>query len=161
MPVEIERKYLVQNDSWKALATSSRSLRQGYFPTSNGVTVRVRIADDFARLTVKGPVFGISRPEFEYPIPLADAEKMLGMFCGRQLVEKRRWHVPFGGFLWEIDEFHGENEGLVVAEIELHTPDEEFPVPEWIGREVSQEVRFRNSHLLRYPYSKWTDDEKK
>ena len=160
MSVEIERKFLVKDLSWKDFATSFKNFQQGYFPTGDGVTVRARIAGDKARLTIKGPVTGISRAEFEYPIPLADAVAFLSGFCIKPVIIKRRWYVPFCDFTWEVDEFAGKNEGLIVAEIELDSPDREFPVPTWLGREVSHEPRFRNSHLVRHPYSEWTDEEK-
>ena len=160
MPVEIERKFLVKDLSWKDSATSFKNFQQGYFPSGDGVTVRARIAGDKARLTIKGPVSGISRAEFEYPIPIADAITFLSSFCIKPVILKRRWYVPFCDFTWEVDEFAGKNEGLIVAEIELDSPDREFPVPPWLGREVSHEPRFRNSHLVRHPYSEWTDEEK-
>ena len=160
MSVEIERKFLVKDLSWKDSATSFKDFQQGYFPTGEGVTVRARIAGDKARLTIKGPVSGISRAEFEYPIPVEDAIIFLSGFCAKPVILKRRWYVPFGGFTWEVDEFAGQNRGLVVAEIELDAPDREFPVPAWLGREVSHEPRFRNSRLVRHPYSEWTDEEK-
>ena len=160
MSVEIERKFLVKDLSWKASATSFKEFQQGYFPTGDGVTVRARIAGDKARLTIKGPVTGISRAEFEYPIPIADAVAFLSNFCTKPVILKRRWYVPFCDFTWEVDEFAGKNEGLIVAEIELDSPDREFPVPPWLGREVSHEPRFRNSRLVRHPYCEWTDEEK-
>ena len=160
MPLEIERKFLVKDLSWKESATSYKDFQQGYFPTGDGVTVRARIAGDKARLTIKGPVSGISRAEFEYPVPIADAIAFLTDFCVKPVILKRRWYVPFGGFTWEVDEFAGKNEGLIVAEIELDAPDREFPVPLWLGREVSHEPRFRNSRLVRHPFCEWTDEEK-
>ena len=160
MPIEIERKFLVKDLSWKDSAASFKDFQQGYFPTSDGVTVRARIAGDKARLTIKGPANGISRAEFEYPIPLTDAVTFLADFCAKPVILKRRWYVPFGGFQWEVDEFAGQNQGLIVAEIELDSPDQEFPIPPWLGREVSGETRFRNSRLVRHPYAEWTDEEK-
>jgi len=161
MPLEIERKFLVKDLSWKKDATSFKDFQQGYFPTGDGVTVRARIAGDRARLTIKGPVSGISRAEFEYPVPVADAAAFLTDFCVKPVILKRRWYVPFGEFTWEVDEFAGKNEGLIVAEIELDAPDREFPIPPWLGREVSHEPRFRNSRLVRHPFSEWTDEEKR
>ena len=161
MSVEIERKFLVNDLSWKASATSFKEFQQGYVPTGDGVTVRARIAGDKARLTIKGPVSGISRAEFEYPVPIADAIAFLTDFCVKPVILKRRWYVPFGEFTWEVDEFAGKNEGLIVAEIELDSPDREFPAPPWLGREVSHEPRFRNSRLVRHPYSEWTEEEKR
>ena len=160
MSVEIERKFLVKDLSWKDSATSFKDFQQGYFPTADGVTVRARIAGDKARLTIKGPVTGISRAEFEYPIPIADAVAFLTAFCVKPVILKRRWYVPFCDFTWEIDEFDGLNKGLIVAEIELDSPDREFPEPPWLGREVSHEPRFRNSRLVRHPYSEWSAEEK-
>ena len=161
MPLEIERKFLVKDLSWKKSATSFKDFQQGYFPTGDGVTVRARIAGDKARLTIKGPVKGISRAEFEYPVPIADAIAFLTDFCVKPVILKRRWYVPFGEFTWEVDEFAGKNDGLIVAEIELDAPDREFPVPPWLGREVSHEPRFRNSRLVRHPFCEWTDEEKR
>ena len=160
MPLEIERKFLVKDLSWKDSATSFKDFQQGYFPVTNGVNVRTRIAGDKARLTIKGPVTDISRAEFEYPIPIEDAIVFLSSFCVKPVILKRRWYVPFGGFQWEVDEFAGLNQGLVVAEIELDAPDRAFPAPPWLGREVSHEPRFRNSRLVRHPYSEWSDEEK-
>ncbi|MBP5585454.1 MAG: CYTH domain-containing protein [Lentisphaeria bacterium] len=161
MHLEIERKFLVKDLSWKESATSSKDFQQGYFPTGDGVTVRARIAGDKARLTIKGPINDISRAEFEYPVPLADAIAFLTDFCIKPVILKRRWYVPFGEFTWEIDEFAGKNEGLIVAEVELDAPDREFPVPPWLGREVTHESRFRNSRLVRHPFCEWTDEEKR
>ena len=124
------------------------------------LTFRVRLADDQAFLTLKGPVSGCSRKEFEYPIPVEDAKNILNDFCGKDQIEKYRYRIPAGNRVWEIDEFLGRNAGLILAEIELESPDEPFARPEWLGREVTSEFRFYNSHLLEYPYREWKDEEK-
>ena len=156
MNLEIERKFLLKDDSWKNSAIEFHEFRQSYFSSGNGPAIRIRIADSDAYLTIKSPSKGISRAEFEYKIPLADAELMLKLFCGSEIV-KRRWIVPYENFSWEIDEFHGANEGLVVAEIELASAEQQFPIPPWLGQEVSTDLRYRNTHLLKSPYSLWKD----
>ena len=162
MPTEIERKFLLRNDSWRRSAVSCSLLRQAYahFQGNPHLTLRIRQTDDQAFLTLKGPVSGCSRSEYEYPIPLADAKNLLEEFCEKGQIEKYRYHVPAGGKVWEVDEFLGANAGLIIAEIELESPDEVFERPEWLGREVTGEIRFYNSHLLEYPYRKWDEKEK-
>ncbi len=155
MKTEIERKFLTANEEWRMQTTGSIAMKQGYVPRAKGcATVRVRLAGAQAFLTIKGPTHGISRAEFEYPIPVGDAEIMLKELCG-SLVEKTRWLVPFGGHVWEVDEFHGENEGLVVAELELSGAEETFERPPWLGKEVSGDPRYFNSFLARLPYRQW------
>lgn len=155
MKAEIERKFLTLNSDWRAAATERIVLKQGYVPRAKGgPTVRVRIAGEQGFLTLKGPTQGITRLEFEYPIPREDAEAMLKNFCG-VIVEKFRWLVPFAGRTWEVDEFQGANEGLVVAELELEREDEPFETPPWLGREVSGDPRYFNSFLARLPYRDW------
>ena len=154
MAQEIERKFLVVGTSWKHGATRTL-IRQGYLSSAEECTVRVRIAGREAFLTVKGPSRGITRTEFEYPILVDDAEAMLDAFCERPLIEKTRWVVAFAGFTWEVDEFHGENAGLVVAEVELKSEDEKFTKPAWVGAEVSSDPRYFNSRLLKDPYKNW------
>ena len=163
MPKEIERKFLLKDDSWRRHVVSRTLLRQGYarLEQDSRLTLRIRLADDLAYLTLKGPVSGCSRSEFEYPVPPQDAEAILKEFCGSGRVEKYRHRVPCGGRVWEVDEFLGDNEGLVLAEIELDSPDERFESPEWLGREVTGELRFYNSRLPDHPYCKWTEDERK
>ena len=141
MPQEIERKFLVMNDSWRSLATA-KSYRQGYIATAKvGQSVRVRIAGDTGCLTVKGPVQGLTRAEFEYVIPVRDAQEMLETLCVRPLIEKIRYRLPIGNLVWEIDEFTGENAGLIVAEVELATESQFFEKPDWLGKEVSGEAQ--------------------
>lgn len=161
MAVEIERKFLLASEAWRSGAESAVRMVQGYFellPPSP--TVRVRIAGEKAFLTVKGPVRNISRSEFEYEVPVADAEAMLREFCGGRVVEKVRYLVPYGGFVWEVDEYFGENEGLFTAEIELDGEEASFSVPPWLGPEVSADRRYSNGALSRNPYRRWNNAPK-
>jgi adenylate cyclase len=151
---EIERKFLVRSDAFKAQGEAERT-RQGYVRTAGPATVRVRIAGAHGVLTIKGPTQGFTRSEFEYPIPLADAEVLLDTLCDRPQIEKVRWRVPAGVHTWEVDEFLGDNAGLVVAEIELTAEDEPFARPDWLGDEVTADPRYRNSELARRPYRRW------
>jgi len=151
MASEIERKFLVRGDAWRP-GPEGVLQRQGYLSVEDP-TVRVRIAGARATLTVKGAQKGLTRPEFEYEVPLADAEEML-LLCAFA-VEKTRHVREFGGRRWEIDEFHGANEGLVIAEIELEREDESFALPLWLGAEVSRDPRYRVSSLARTPFGKW------
>jgi adenylate cyclase len=153
MGVEIERKFLLRPGAWTPPAHGTR-LRQGYLPTE-GATVRVRRDDVRGWITVKGPPDGVSRAEFEYEIPLADAEALLDTLCRPPLIDKVRYRVPFGEHVWEVDVFAGENAGLVVAEIELGAADEPFARPDWLGEEVSDDARYTNANLARNPYSRW------
>jgi CYTH domain-containing protein len=145
MAIEIERKFLVIGDGWRDGHQGARYC-QGYI-TSGTVTVRVRRAGATAMLTIKGRPRGTARPEFEYPIPVDDAEELLECMCRKPLVEKTRYEVPYGGHTWHIPLFGGRNAGLVVAEIELSRNDEEFARPDWLGREVTHEKKYRNSSL--------------
>jgi adenylate cyclase len=154
MALEIERKFLVTNTTWRE-GNQGILYRQGYVPTQDKTTVRVRVAGDHSYLTVKGPSNGIVRTEYEYEIPLADAEAMLAEICQPPLIEKRRYKLPVANHLWEIDEFLGDNQGLLLAEIELTSPTETFVKPAWLGVEVSHDARYRNSYLARHPYSTW------
>ncbi|HYD59177.1 MAG TPA: CYTH domain-containing protein [Noviherbaspirillum sp.] len=154
MGVEIERKFLVRDDCWKALGQGVL-LRQGYLSSAPERIVRVRIEGESAVLTIKGRTSGATRGEWEYPVPLADAQAFLDSLCERPLIEKRRYRIPHEGMLWEVDEFLGENAGLVVAEIELTAEDQAFTKPDWVGEEVTHDPRYFNANLLRNPYSKW------
>lgn len=155
MAREIERKFLVDQNLWRP-TDQGILYRQGYIQTSTaGKTVRIRVQGQEGRITVKGPTIGLSRAEFEYPIPLADALEMLDTICDHPLVEKRRHRIPFGDLLWEVDVFLGENQGLVTAEVELESEDQRFERPEWLGLEVSQDYRYSNSQLARNPYRSW------
>jgi adenylate cyclase len=132
-------------------------LRQGYLCSDPARTVRVRIEGESGLLTIKSKSTGATRGEWEYPIPLAEAQELLDRLCERPLVEKYRRRIPYAGFTWEVDEFLGENAGLVVAEIELPSEDTSFDKPAWIGQEVTGEKRYYNSSLIRFPFSQWTN----
>lgn len=152
---EIERKFLVVSDRWKALATGKRYC-QGYIATAKvGQSVRVRIAGNKGYLTIKGPVTGLTRAEFEYEIPQRDAKEMLETLCDRPLIEKTRYRLPLGEVVWEIDEFAGDNAGLTVAEVELTSEHQPFERPDWLGEEVSGQAKYYNASLVKYPYSQW------
>ncbi len=153
---EIERKFLVRDDSWRGDAAGV-AVRQGYLSTARECTVRVRVAGDRAWLTIKGPARGLARLEFEYEIPVADAQALLDELCRHPPIEKTRHRVEYGGLVWEVDEFHGANEGLVVAEVELAREDQEVPLPPWVGEEVSHDPRYLNAHLAEHPYTEWGD----
>lgn len=150
MPVEIERKFLVVGDAWRPHARSSQRYRQGYLSLGPGPIVRVRRAGPVAFVTIKGDG-RIARPEFEYRVPVEDAEAMLAGLCHRPLVEKTRHEVPHAGLLWHVDEFEGGNGGLVLAEVELASVDQAVRLPAWVGREVTDDQRYRNSELSRRP----------
>ena len=153
MGIEIERKFLVNDMSWKP-SRESLSVIQGYFPT-DGFSLRVRVQDDRAFLTLKKSRSQISRHEFEYEIPAGDAREMIMLFCGSEVIEKTRHLVEYEGFTWEVDEFHGENDGLIVAELELENEDMPFEKPPWIGEEVTQDSRYMNACLAKTPYRMW------
>lgn len=152
---EIERKFLVTGDGWRAAAVDAVPMRQGYLATDPACSVRVRIEGGSARLNIKSATLGVERLEFEYPIPVADAEEMLARLCTTPPVEKVRYRVPWGGHVWEVDVFEGANAGLVVAEIELPDPDAPFERPPWVGEEVSHDPRYYNVMLARHPYREW------
>ncbi len=154
MGIEIERKFLLRGDEWRGLAIGV-PYRQGYLGSTQKQTVRVRIAGDKAFLTIKGRTSGISRREYEYSIPVADAAVMLAELCEQPLIEKKRYTINYQGSVWEVDEFFGENEGLLVAEIELAAEDQEFVKPSWVGAEVSSDRRYCNASLVKNPYSTW------
>lgn len=154
MSVEIERKFLVRGSGYKTLGQSV-AIRQGYLSTNPDRVVRVRIEDNEATLTIKGRTNGITRGEWEYAIPLADADQLLNDLCERPLIEKTRTRILYEGMTWEVDEFFGDNLGLVVAEIELHSEEQAFAKPEWIAEEVTDDARYFNANLLRHPFSAW------
>ena len=158
MAKEIERKFLLKNDLWQGLVTPKHSI-QGYLASGPPASVRLRIMDGEARLNIKQSVVGMSRDEYEYPIPTEDAQEMLNKLCVGPIVEKKRHHIEFEGFLWEVDEFLGDNQGLVVAEIVLESTDQAFPRPPWIEKEVTNEIRYYNSQLSKHPYCTWDPDE--
>ncbi|MCL3780397.1 CYTH domain-containing protein [Prolixibacteraceae bacterium JC049] len=153
MGIEIERKFLV-NDSDFLNEYSGEILMQGYLSTDPERTVRVRIKGTEAWLTIKGKGAGIARPEFEYQIPIEDAREMLNMCVGNR-IEKIRYKIEFDNRVWEVDRFLGQNEGLILAEIELNSEDEEIKLPEWIAQEVSNDNRYFNSYLFLSPFASW------
>lgn len=154
MGIEIERKFLLVGEAWKKLAQGVR-YRQGYLSTSKESTVRVRTIENTGYLTVKGKSTGATRSEFEYEIPVEDANAMLDQLCAKPLIEKNRYKIDYQGFTWEVDEFFGENQGLVVAEVELENEDQFYAKPEWVGAEVTEDQRYFNSNLARNPYCSW------
>ena len=154
MSREIERKYLVVGEAWRSPGTAIR-LRQGYLSTVKERTVRVRVAGDAGHLTVKGITRGATRTEFEYEIPVADADLMLDELCERPLIEKTRHLVVHGDLTWEIDEFGGVNTGLVIAEVELEDEAQPIDLPAWVGEEVTADPRYFNANLIAHPYSRW------
>lgn len=154
MAKEIERKFLVKDDSWRKLA-QGKVYRQGYISTQKDATVRVRIVGNQGYLTIKGPSVNYSRAEFEYPIPVADAQEMLDTLCARPLIEKIRYRVEYSNLIWEIDEFDGVNKGLIIAEVELSDEQQQIELPIWIGEEVSDDSKYFNSNLVKHPFSQW------
>lgn len=150
MAVEVERKFLVTSEAWRENAEPC-AIRQGYVCLGEDATVRIRIAGAVAFITVKSKAHGISRAEFEYEIPLADAEDMLRDLCARPIIEKTRYSLMHAGKLWTVDVFDADNAGLVVAEVELEHPDERLVLPDWVGKEVSTDPRYRNSALVHAP----------
>jgi len=154
MAIETERKYLLKNDNWKQNSTPVL-IRQGYLFTSENSAMRVRIQGEKAFINIKSSKNGLTRLEYEYAVPTDDANEILDKLCHQPLIVKNRYIVNYCGKKWEIDEFLDENEGLVVAEIELKAENEEFEKPEWIGEEVTFEKRYYNSQLTAHPYKKW------
>ena len=156
MATEIEHKFLLRNDRWRHQIERSVRMRQGYLTSDARCSVRVRVADHQGFLNIKSGTLGIQRSEYEYTIPLAEAEEILDTLCEQPLLEKTRHFVHYGDHLWEIDEFAGANTGLIVAEVELSRPDEPFKRPEWVGEDVSHDIRYYNSQLARHPYANWS-----
>ena len=154
MGIEIERKFLIDTSKLPTLKNGYQ-IKQGYIQTVDHTTVRVRIRDKEAFLTIKGKSVGASRLEFEYPIPLQDANDMLSNLCQTSFIDKTRYLVKHEGHLWEVDIFRGQNLGLVIAEIELESEDETFTLPNWVTKEVTDDKRYFNSNLIEHPYSNW------
>ena len=158
MALEIERKFKVLGDGWREGALG-QLLKQGYLSTDPERTIRVRIEGTQAWMTIKGAVKGISRLEFEYPIPLLDGEEMLRALCQKGIIEKFRYRVAFRNHIFEVDEFLGDNLGLIIAEVELGDENENVELPPWIGEEVTGDRRFYNSYLSEHPYTVWTESK--
>lgn len=155
MATEIERKFLVTSDDWRNQFTEKKIIRQGYFGPASKASIRIRISDSSANINIKSATLEVTRKEYEIPIPLTDAEEMLENLCERPFIEKIRHIVPFGNHVWEVDEFFGDNEGLVVAEIELSHAEEPFEAPSWLGKEVSEDKRYYNVCLVKHPFKDW------
>lgn len=159
MAIEIERKFLLRNDDWKSLVTQTHVIKQGYLQSgledAQKSSVRIRISNELANINIKSVDLSMVRQEFEYAIPLDDAQEMLSTLCDDVVVEKTRYHVPHKSHLWEVDVFEGENSGLQMAEIELSDIDEAFELPSWIGGEVTSDKRYYNIFLLKHPYNEW------
>ena len=154
MGKEVERKFLVTGNEWRE---GSRAVHtcQGYLAMTDDCTVRVRLQEEKACLTIKGRPQGISRLEYEYEIPIDEAKELLAGLCMQPYIEKNRYEVMYAGMKWEVDEFLKENEGLIVAEVELQSEDQQIELPPWIGAEVSGDPRYGNASLVRNPYSRW------
>lgn len=160
MPLEIERKFLVVDETWREQADDGTAFRQGYLIGSEQASVRVRIEGETAKLNIKSATLGIRRQEYEYAIPLSEATEILDTLCQTPLIEKTRYHVNHEGFVWEVDVFGGDNTGLVVAEVELPDESTPLPLPEWVGQEVSGEKRYYNVCLVEHPFCNWSEEER-
>lgn len=158
MALEIERKFRVAGEDWRPDVRRACRYRQGYIVTDEHASVRVRSDGEHAWLNIKAARAGRSRTEFDYPVPLTDAEAMLDGLCGTRLVEKTRHWVEYRGHTWEVDVFGGRNRNLVIAELELTSEDEEFERPPWLGKEVTDDLRYYNNFLAEHPYTEWDDD---
>jgi adenylate cyclase len=157
MAVEIERKFRVRSAEWQRLVTGRARIRQAYLPSEAGVSMRVRLKnDDYATLTIKSRESGLRRLEFEYPVPVADAEALMALRRG-SVIDKVRHTIPWQGLMWEIDVFSGDNAGLVIAEIELRHEHQQFVVPRWLGEEVTGQPRYYNSSLSQRPLCSWNE----
>jgi adenylate cyclase len=154
MGQEIERKFLVKTDSWRGQDQGKR-YRQGYLSTVKERTVRVRTAGEKGFLTIKGVTVGASRPEYEYEIPASDANQILDQLCQQPLIEKTRYRISYAGLVWEVDEFEGENRGLITAEVELKDEKQVVSFPEWVGQEVTADPRYFNANLVAKPFTTW------
>ena len=155
MAIETERKFLLVNDDWRNIVSSSTLMRQGYLNSENDCSIRVRTTSNNAWLNIKSVTVGTQRHEFEYEIPLEDGNQILDTFSRKPLIEKTRHIVEVGDHSWEIDEFIGDNAGLIVAEIELNDPNESFDKPAWLGEEVTFDARYYNTQLSKTPYKTW------
>ncbi|MCG7869575.1 MAG: adenylate cyclase [gamma proteobacterium symbiont of Stewartia floridana] len=155
MALEIERKFLVVNDKWRDSVISEAVIKQGYLATTEQASVRVRVDGDAANINIKGRTVGISRREYEYPIPLDEAQELLDHLVSGAAIDKVRYKVRCGEHIWDLDLFHGANQGLVMAEVELGREDEAFVMPEWAGEEVSGDTRYYNANLVKHPFCEW------
>ncbi len=160
MAKEIERKFLLTGEQWRKLAQGTH-YRQGYLNSIKERTVRIRTINDKAYLTIKGITISATRAEYEYEIPHADCMEMLDGLAERPIIEKNRYKIPYAGLIWEVDEFLGVNKGLVVAEVELESEDQEFEKPDWVGEEVTGDPRYFNSNLVANPYTSWAKESER
>lgn len=155
MGIEIERKYLIANDNWRQNADEGIYMIQGYMSSNDKSSVRIRVNGNTANLNIKSKTIGAQRSEFDYAIPVEEALEMLETLCDKPFIEKTRYHVKSQDKTWEIDVFAGENQGLVVAELELNSVDETFSLPDWVGKEVTEDPRYYNICLVSHPYKDW------
>jgi adenylate cyclase len=153
MALEIERKFLITEDTWRN--ATGTMYRQGYLNSDKQRNVRIRAVGDKGYLTIKGIARGAVRVEYEYNIPITDAEAMLEGLCKKPIIEKRRYKIKYKGHTWEVDEFFGENQGLIIAEVELESEDEKLIKPEWVGEEVTGDPKYFNANLIHHPYNTW------
>ncbi len=158
MGLEIERKFLIKNETWKSLAHKITEIKQGYLSTVPERTVRIRIKDEQGVLTIKGKNKGMTRLEFEYSIPYAEAIDLLAL-CEQPIIAKKRYLIQVEELLWEVDIFEGANQGLEVAEVELTSEDQKITWPAWIGKEVTEDPKYYNSSLIKFPFSAWEKEE--
>ena len=156
MGVEIERKFLLKNDNWRSGNEPGILYRQGYLTIGIESVVRVRIVDQIGKLTIKGKSEGAKRKEFEYEISLSDASELLNEICFKPIIEKYRYKISYKNLIWEVDEFIGENSGLILAEVELQDVYQEVAFPDWVGKEVTEDPKYYNSNLVKNPYKNWT-----
>lgn len=154
MALEIERKYLVELEKLGTLENGTR-IKQGYLSTNKDAVVRVRVKNDKAYLTIKGSNIGVTRLEFEYEIPLDEANEMLDKLCQKPVIDKTRYLIDYENHTWELDVFYGDNEGLVVVEVELSSEDETIILPSWVKEEVTSDARYYNSNLMKHPFKDW------
>lgn len=157
MAIEIEHKFLLANDDWRKATQKSIKYKQGYLSSQPTSSIRIRVSDKQAWLNIKSATIGTQRLEFEYEIPLPDAEEIIAILCGKPLIEKTRHFVPIDDNIWEIDEFEGDNYGLIVAEIELSEAGQRFTRPHWLGEEVTHDLRYYNNNLAVNPYKNWSN----
>ena len=155
MPVEIERKFLLKNDSWRQHIEHSARIRQGYLGAIAKASVRIRVEGDKANINIKSAELTMRRMEYEYSIPLDEANEMLDKLCESPQIDKQRHIVKHGQHVWEIDEFFGDNAGLIVAEVELAAENESFAVPDWAGADVTHDPRYYNVNLVKHPFKNW------
>jgi len=155
MAIEIERKFLLKDESWREFAEPATEFCQGYLSESGPGSVRIRIEGTQANINIKSATLDMQRLEYEYEIPLVDAQEMLEQLCIKPLIEKNRHHIHVDGMLWEVDEFKGDNQGLVVAEVELQSRDTPLALPSWAGKEVTDDERYYNVCLVKHPYKDW------